>query len=145
MNLIGHQGSYPVDNRSSTEYYLPLSKLKGVLMKMLSNKQVNTSIINKFEEYLQFNDVSFFTWKVLSPITAKSNPNEHYIMNFITLLQKLRVEPIENATLLCSEQGKHLFRLVSALKLLIIFNLYKIIVYLIIFNFYYISNFYFTT
>lgn len=71
-------------------------------MKILSNKQNTSHFINKFEEYLSYDDILFFTWKVLPALTAKSNPSDIYIMNYLLLLEKMYVNKNEEHKVLSS-------------------------------------------
>lgn len=103
MNLLGQEGKFPLEHRNESEHYLPLIRLKAVLMKVLSNSHNTTTLINKYDEYLQFDDVLFYTWKVLPSLTAKSNPNDVYILNYLLLLQKLKVSPNKEIKLFCSK------------------------------------------
>ncbi|CAH1178914.1 unnamed protein product [Phaedon cochleariae] len=101
MNILSHEGRFPLESKGSFDNYVPLMKLKSVLMKLLSNKQNNMQLINKYTEYLLFDDVLFFTWKILPSLTAKSNPNEVYIMNYLILLEKLNVYQNAETKFLC--------------------------------------------
>ncbi|KAJ8969965.1 hypothetical protein NQ317_008528 [Molorchus minor] len=71
MNILSYEGKFPLEAKDN---YVPLTKLKAVLMKILSNKQNNAHLINKYTEYLLFDDILFFTWKVLPSLTAKIQP-----------------------------------------------------------------------
>lgn len=101
MNILSQEGRFPLETKGSLDNYVPLPKLKSLLMKILSNKQNNSQLINKYTEYLLFDDILFFTWKVLPSLTAKSNPNDVYIMNYLLLLEKLPVEQNNETNILC--------------------------------------------
>lgn len=60
MNIIAHEGRHPLESKGTLENYVPLGKLKLILMKILSNKYNNTNLINKYTEYLLFDDILFF-------------------------------------------------------------------------------------
>lgn len=105
MNLLAFEGRFPLENKGALEHYVPNNRLKLILMKILSNKFNNVHLVNKFEEYLSYNDILLQTWKVLPSLTAKSNPNDIYIMNFLLLLGKLHINNNEETQLLCSNQG----------------------------------------
>ncbi|CAH1104389.1 unnamed protein product [Psylliodes chrysocephalus] len=109
MNLLSYEGKYPLESKGTFENYVPLSKLKSILIKMLSNKQNNVQLVNKYTEYLLFDDILFFTWKLLPSLTAKSNPNETYIMNYLALLEKLQVHQNNDTKILCSEGNGSFF------------------------------------
>lgn len=107
MNILAYEGRYPLEAKGTLENYVPLGKLKAILMKILSNKHNNTNLINKYTEYLLYDDILFFTWKVLPSLTAKSNPNEIYIMNYLMLLEKLQIYPNTQTKYMCGgENGK---------------------------------------
>ncbi|RZC36232.1 CBF domain containing protein [Asbolus verrucosus] len=101
MNLLSHEGKFPLETKGSLDSYVPLNRLKPVLMKLLSSKHSNNQLINKYTEYLLYNDILFFTWKLLPALTAKSNPNEVYIMNYLLLLEKLQLKQHPEAQFLC--------------------------------------------
>nr|XP_023023522.1 nucleolar complex protein 4 homolog B [Leptinotarsa decemlineata] len=101
MSLIAWEGKYPLEPKGSLDNYVPLTKLKYVLMRILSNKQNNTHLISKYTEYLQFDDILFFTWKILPSLTAKCNPNDVYIMNYLLFLEKLQIYPNTETKILC--------------------------------------------
>ncbi|KAK9887763.1 hypothetical protein WA026_000078 [Henosepilachna vigintioctopunctata] len=78
--LLANEGKYPLENRSSNEQcYVPLNKLKSVLLKLLSSENNNIYLINKYTEYLLYNDILFNTWKLLPSLTQKC----HVLMIFI--------------------------------------------------------------
>ncbi|XP_056641773.1 nucleolar complex protein 4 homolog A isoform X2 [Diorhabda sublineata] len=106
MNLLSYEGKYPLETKEFLDNYVPLSKLKSILMKLLSNKQNNHHLINKYTEYLLFDDILFFTWKILPSLTAKSNPNEIYILNYLSLLEKLQVHQNVETKILCGEENE---------------------------------------
>ncbi|XP_056641772.1 nucleolar complex protein 4 homolog A isoform X1 [Diorhabda sublineata] len=109
MNLLSYEGKYPLETKEFLDNYVPLSKLKSILMKLLSNKQNNHHLINKYTEYLLFDDILFFTWKILPSLTAKSNPNEIYILNYLSLLEKLQVHQNVETKILCGEENANFF------------------------------------
>ncbi|KAJ8926680.1 hypothetical protein NQ314_020929 [Rhamnusium bicolor] len=109
MNILSQEGKFPLESKGSLDSYVPLSKLKSVLMKILSNKQNNMQLINKYTEYLLFDDILFFTWKLLPSLTAKSNPNDIYIMNYLLLLEKLQVYQNNDARILCGNENGSFF------------------------------------
>lgn len=106
MSLLQYEGRFPLENKNSIESYVPLGKLKLVLMQLLSNKINTAALINKFQEYLLYDDVLFYTWKVLPQLTAKCNPNDVYIMNYLVLLEKLKIMRNKETQLLCYSEGK---------------------------------------
>lgn len=101
MNILSFEGRYPQEHKGMLDNYVPLVKLKSVLIKVLSDKQNNAHLINKYTEYLLFDDILFYTWKLLPSLTAKYNPNDTYIMNYLLLLQKLQVSPNDETKFLC--------------------------------------------
>ncbi|CAG9827441.1 unnamed protein product [Diabrotica balteata] len=109
MNLLSCEGRFPLETKDSFDNYVPLHKLKQILMKILSNKQNNAHLINKYTEYLLFDDILFFTWKIFPSLTAKSKPNEVYIMNYLLLLEKLQVHQNLETKILCGEENVMFF------------------------------------
>lgn len=109
MNILSYEGKYPFESKGNLENYVPITKLKLILMRILSSKHSNTNLINKYTEYLQFDDILFFTWKVLPSLTAKSNPNEIYIMNYLLLLEKLQIYPNSETKYLCATENGSFF------------------------------------
>lgn len=108
MNLLGAEGRSPtVRYISEGENYFPVNKLKLVMMKLLSDKRNNSHLLNKHTEYLLYDDILFYTWKILPSLTAKSNPSEIYILNYLALLEKLQIYPNQDTKYLCyGEQSK---------------------------------------
>lgn len=104
MNILSHEGRFPIELKSF-ENYVPLSKLKAILFKILSNSQDNILLINKYTEYLLYDDILFFTWKLLPFLTAKSNPGDTYIMNYLQLLGKLQVYKNTESKFLCAGES----------------------------------------
>lgn len=108
LNILTCEGRHPLELKGTLECYVPLNRLKLILMKILSNKQQNSHLVVKFEEYLVYDDILFYVWKVLPNLTAKSNPNDVYIMNYLLLLEKLQVTSNSDIMTLCTSlQGIH--------------------------------------
>ncbi|GJQ73739.1 hypothetical protein Trydic_g14072 [Trypoxylus dichotomus] len=108
MNILTWEGRYPLEPKGTLECYVPLNRLKLILMKILSNKQHNPHLVAKFEEYLAYDDILFYVWRVLPGLTAKSNPNDIYIMNYLLLLEKLQVKCNDESRTLCSSGGMNM-------------------------------------
>lgn len=106
MNILSAEGRNPLEIKGTLESYVPVTKLKLILMKILSDKQNNTSLVNKYTEYLLFDDILFFTWKLLPYLTAKTNPNDVYIYNYLSLFEKLQLQPNTDTQILCGENGE---------------------------------------
>lgn len=104
MNILSHEGRFPIEIKSF-ENYVPLSKLKAILIKILSNSQDNIQLINKYTEYLLYDDILFFTWKLLPFLTAKSNPGDIYMMNYLQFLGKLQVYKNNESKFLCADEN----------------------------------------
>lgn len=113
MNLITHEGKHPLEAKGSLESYVPLNRLKLILMKVLSYKINTLSLISRYDEFLLYDDILFFTWKILPHLTAKRIPNDIYIMNYLLLLEKMQVQPHKETKLLCYSEGKKLFLFVK--------------------------------
>lgn len=105
MNILGHEGRFPLETKSTFDNYVPLQKLKGILVKILSNSQDNAQLINKYTEYLLYDDILFFTWKLLPFLTAKTNPDEVYILNYLQFLGKLQVSRNNEIQYLCADEN----------------------------------------
>lgn len=106
MNLLAFEGRHPLEHKGALEHYVPVNKLKLILMKLLSNKSHNAHLASKFEEYLLYDDILLCTWKILPSLTAKSNPHDVYIMNFLLLLGKLHINKNDESQLLCVNPGE---------------------------------------
>ncbi|KAL3273237.1 hypothetical protein HHI36_014691 [Cryptolaemus montrouzieri] len=105
--LLTSEGKYPLETRSSSDQcYIPLNKLKSVLLKLLSSENNNMQLINKYTEYILYNDILFNTWKLLPSLTQKmSNPSDVYIENYLNLLEKMQVYQNAEEKLLCGNEG----------------------------------------
>ncbi|CAH0563564.1 unnamed protein product [Brassicogethes aeneus] len=109
MNILSYEGKYPLDNKSNLESYVPLHKLRAVLMEIISSRQNKTNMINKYTEYLMYDDILFFTWKVLPFLTAKCNPKEVYMVNYLLLLEKMQTSRNIEAQILCGTDAGAFF------------------------------------
>lgn len=104
VNLLGYEGRFPLE-----EVKFPIRRLQHVLMKLLSSKGDMRMLINNFQEYLSYDDVLYYSWKVLVQLTAISNPNELYISNYLLVLEKLSVSPNKERKILCDLPGKSIW------------------------------------
>ncbi|XP_060521989.1 nucleolar complex protein 4 homolog A [Cylas formicarius] len=109
MNILSYEGRYPLETKGSFDNYVPLQKLKSILINILSGKQNTANLISKYTEYLLFDDILFFTWKLLPSLTAKTNPNDIYIMNYLMLLEKLQICANSEAKCLCGDGSAQCF------------------------------------
>ncbi|KAB0793602.1 hypothetical protein PPYR_13222 [Photinus pyralis] len=105
MNLINYEAKYPLEAKLNLRNYIPLNKLKAVLMKLLTSKENTSHLIQKYEEYLVYDDVLFFTWKILPSLTAKANPNEFYMLNYLQLMEKMQVKRNDDPKAMCWIDG----------------------------------------
>lgn len=105
MNLLAHEGKHPLEPKGSLESYVPVNRLKLILMKVLSSKASNVNLINRYQDFLLYDDILFFTWKVLPHLTAKRIPNDIYIINYLLLIEKMQVQPHKETQLLCYSEG----------------------------------------
>lgn len=101
MKLLSKEGQNPLQSKDTNECYVPTKKLKLILQALLSSETNNTYQINKFTEYLDYNDILFYTWKSIPSIILHTNTTETYIINFLTLLEKLRINENSENKLLC--------------------------------------------
>lgn len=108
MNLVAHEGKHPLEPKGSLESYVPLNRLKLILMKLLFNKASSANLINRYQDFLSYDDILFYTWKILPHLTAKRNPNDTYIMNYLLLLEKMQVQQHKETQLLCYNEGEKL-------------------------------------
>lgn len=102
MHLICTEAKYPknLDSKST----LSTSKLRNVIQKMLSTKQLNGHLFARFKEYGSYLDIVFNLWKILPDITVKEKaPDAIYIQNYLDLLNAIAIsaEVQENKQLLC--------------------------------------------
>lgn len=102
MNMLAQEGKSPLDSKGPHDAPVPLNRLKPILMRLLSNKLNRGPLINKYTEYLLYNDILCYTWKLLPSLTTKANPNEIYIMNYLLLLEKLQLSQHADGQLLCT-------------------------------------------
>nr|CAH7765412.1 unnamed protein product [Callosobruchus chinensis] len=110
MNIISAEGKCPLETSIRLDNYVPLTKLKAVLDKMLSSNQNNMLIINKYTEFLLYDDILFFTWKLLPTLTPRYNPSEVYIMNYLMLLHKLDIYQNSEMKILCGYDNCPFFK-----------------------------------
>lgn len=111
MNILCYEGRFPLEMKSSFDNYVPLLKLKSILVKLLSNSLDNQQLINKYTEYLLYDDILFFTWKLLPFVTAKTNPGDTYMMNYLQFLGKLQVYKNSETKYLCTAENCKYFAL----------------------------------
>lgn len=121
MNLLAHEGKHPLEPKGSLESYVPLNRLKLILMKVLSSKLSCVNLINRYQDFLSYDDILFFTWKILPYLTAKRIPNDTYIMNYLLLLEKMQVHPHKETQLLCYNEGTEAISVLSILFVRLIF------------------------
>lgn len=104
MNILSYEGKFPQD-KLPVEVFLPMHKLHNILAKIISHSQDNTQLINKYTEYLLFDDVLYFTWRVLPYLTAKTNPGDVYVKNYLQFLEKLSVSKNTETKYMCNTEN----------------------------------------
>lgn len=63
---------------------------QSILRKLLSSEKTNSHLISRFQEYVAFHDIVYFSWKSLPTILkGQREPNETYLKNLILLLDKI--------------------------------------------------------
>lgn len=130
MNLVAHEGKHPLEPKGSLESYVPLNRLKLILMKLLFNKANSANLINRYQDFLSYDDILFFTWKILPHLTAKRNPNDTYIMNYLLLLEKMQVQQHKETQMLCYNEGKNLLFFGLCCTDEVINNFYRLLIQL---------------
>ncbi|XP_021922554.1 nucleolar complex protein 4 homolog A isoform X2 [Zootermopsis nevadensis] len=92
MKLLSLEGKYPVDYRENQEYYFPVQKLRPIVLELLSSECSRENLIARFQEFTAYEDVLYYVWKLLPTIVLnKKQPNETFIKNFLSLLDKIPV------------------------------------------------------
>ena len=75
-------------------HFFPTIKLEDVLLKLLSNKDSNESLMPTFREYAKFVDVMFYCWQKLAIILQANQPtdlNDSFILNCLAVLESIPV------------------------------------------------------
>lgn len=86
MKLLSFEGKYQID--SSANY--PTFRLKNILIQLLSDEKVNLSLFQRFQEYTNYKDILFHTWRLLPGLVApKCNSNDIYIENLLHLINSI--------------------------------------------------------
>ncbi|XP_055644996.1 nucleolar complex protein 4 homolog A [Toxorhynchites rutilus septentrionalis] len=86
MRLITIETENPIDNGSG-EAHLPLTKLKHVMLAILSSERANTHLVNRFMEYASYLDIIYFCWKIIPSLAPKEfSPNTVFVQNFLSLI-----------------------------------------------------------
>ncbi|XP_014203424.1 nucleolar complex protein 4 homolog [Copidosoma floridanum] len=113
IKLMAAEGKSPLEPVNNIEYYFPLSRLKSIIMKILSPDRDNVSLITRFQEISSYVDALHYTWKSLPSLTPKRQPHNVYIKNLLDFIHKLPL-PQEssdsNQDLLCGPQGSGEFK-----------------------------------
>lgn len=84
-------------------------------MKLLSSDRNNAFIMDKYQEYAMYLDVLYYTWKCLPPLTPKTHPNEVFVLNYLNLIDKLRIPSSDELaqryeeTLFCQSDNNYSF------------------------------------
>lgn len=73
-------------------------------MKLLLSERNNSNVLEKYHEYAYYNDVIFYTWKVLPPLTPKTHPSEIFVMNFLKLLDAIPLPQNSEGPALCRSE-----------------------------------------
>lgn len=89
LKLLAQEGKTPLEPTGTLGYYLPLHRLKPILMSLLSPEKDNINLINRFQEIAGYSDALYYTWKCLPSLTPKRQPREIYIKNLLELIDKL--------------------------------------------------------
>jgi hypothetical protein len=77
----------------------------------LSSECITENLLSRFQEFTAYGDVLYYVWKLLPAVVLnKQHPNEIFIKNFLSLLDKIPI-PKETARnkekqeLLCGREG----------------------------------------
>lgn len=70
-------------------------------MKLLSSEKNNAIVLEKYHEYAAYQDIVYYSWKVLPPLTPKTHPNELFITNFLKLVDTIPLPQSDEGPVLC--------------------------------------------
>lgn len=97
MTLITTEGKHPPE---ISKRPFPTRKLNTLLSQLISSESNNFVSILKYHEYLQHDDVLFYTWNHMLSLAAVSSPSHLYIANYLKLLDKMNVKRSEESSCL---------------------------------------------
>jgi U3 small nucleolar RNA-associated protein 19 len=90
MKLLLNEGQFPLEEHENThQQFFPVQNLSKVISKLLLGSKHQ---IVKFSEYTEYDDVHFYTWKILLKTIVPqphSDFNHVFIQNFIEFLNVL--------------------------------------------------------
>ncbi|XP_069698029.1 nucleolar complex protein 4 homolog A isoform X1 [Periplaneta americana] len=113
MKLLSLEGKYPIDYRGKEEYYFPVQKLRPIVLELLSSERSTDHLLARFQEFTAYEDVLYYVWKLLPTIILnKKQPNEIFIKNFLSLMDKIPIpkQGLRNKELvLCGREGGPVF------------------------------------
>lgn len=93
MKLIVNEGQYPIEEYEMIpQQSFPVQNLSFVISKLLLGPGLTKHLIVKFSEYIDYDDVFYYTWKVLMKSIvphSRSDFNYVFIQNFIEFLNIL--------------------------------------------------------
>lgn len=118
MKLLSYEGKYQLDSADN----FPISRLRNILLKLLSYEKVNVLLFQRYQEYTNYKDILFYTWKLLPGLVSPkcSSFNDIYVENLLHLISTIGSLVIkeEDEKTLCIEDNNFKYDYSSAKKYL---------------------------
>nr|CAG4649283.1 EOG090X04ZD [Scapholeberis mucronata]SVE93582.1 EOG090X04ZD [Scapholeberis mucronata] len=90
MHLLQLEGQHPLQKLpEGKESMFPLDLLEKLLVRMLTLEKEATSVLTRFQEFLEYEDVLFHLLRVLGKILKTQTMNEKYLKNLIYLMEHI--------------------------------------------------------
>lgn len=115
MKLLSYEGKHQIDSADN----FPISRLRNILDKLLSHEKDNILLFQRFQEYTNYKDILFYTWKLLPGLVGlKCSSNNLYIENLLHLISSIDSLVIkeEDEKTLCIEDNVFKYDYNSAKK-----------------------------
>lgn len=115
MKLLSYEGKHQIDSADN----FPISRLRNILDKLLSHEKDNILLFQRFQEYTNYKDILFYTWKLLPGLVGlKCSSNNLYIENLLHLISSIGSLVIkeEDEKTLCIEDNVFKYDYNSAKK-----------------------------
>lgn len=115
MKLLSYEGKHQIDSADN----FPISRLRNILDKLLSHEKDNLLLFQRFQEYTNYKDILFYTWKLLPGLVGlKCSSNNIYIENLLHLISSIGSLVIkeEDEKTLCIEDNVFKYDYNSAKK-----------------------------
>lgn len=118
MKLLSYEGKHQINSAEN----FPMSRLRNILIRLLSFEKVNVLLFQRFQEYTSYKDILFYTWKLLPGLVGPKTGsfNDIYIENLLHLISSIGSLAIkeEDEKTLCIEDNVFKFEYSSAKKYL---------------------------